>query len=418
LQSHNLNVDSDLIDRDIEESNFDEFYTNSDRRVGGEEAINPDNLNRYEALTPALASETNNPSKKQTLEYLEYPSSVSPRPIQQGFQGLGQVSQDREFFQGFRPSSSEPSYRPAEQQSNRKPSQSLHQPLERNQYFTDQYQQRKSYEYSPTFRLDSQEMFQNNFNRLRRKPDTDTYFGDPSLKWNKGRNRNKRSPFKRIKIKIDNPFYFSNPSHARERQTESPRTRRQQAQPLNTNRFDSGPQGFWDDANFDTNFFERGHFESPDAFKDVPQQASPPYPVEDDQTRRLGYTAHKEPDYQNYKIDSEREQVQRPRYQTEDDRSNRRQQDRQQSVSVDKASLGGSQFANVRNYLEKEEENDILGSGNFYIETGGTFYDDDDDDPYSYSNHHSYNQHGNNFNNFRDFADIKEERLKGRRYRY
>ena len=45
--------------------------------------------------------------------------------------------------------------------------------------------------------------------------------------------------------------------------------------------------------------------------------------------------------------------------------------------------IGGGQFANVRNFLEKEEKNDILGSGNFYIETGGTFYDDDEV-PYSY----------------------------------
>jgi hypothetical protein len=43
--------------------------------------------------------------------------------------------------------------------------------------------------------------------------------------------------------------------------------------------------------------------------------------------------------------------------------------------------IEGAKFENVKNYLEKEEENDILGSGNFYIGTGGTFYIDDDD-PY------------------------------------
>ena len=37
----------------------------------------------------------------------------------------------------------------------------------------------------------------------------------------------------------------------------------------------------------------------------------------------------------------------------------------------------------MRNYLEREEKNDILGSGNFIIETGGTFYDGDEH-PYSY----------------------------------
>ena len=42
-----------------------------------------------------------------------------------------------------------------------------------------------------------------------------------------------------------------------------------------TSRYESGPKGFWDDADFDSNFFDRGHFESSDAFRDVSQPASP-----------------------------------------------------------------------------------------------------------------------------------------------
>jgi len=236
--------------------------------------------------------------------------------------------------------------------------------------------------------------FHENFRRLRRKPDQDTYFQSPRKEWDRPISRNKRSPFKRIKIKVNNPFYFSNPSHPKRKEKESPRPRRHQEQHLNLDRFVSGPQGFWDDANFDTNFFDRGHFSPPEV--------------------NLGYSSQ---ELDNYPHDDRLDTV--PQYRPvpgiQDNRGHTNNQDRSHSVSYDKVNLGGSQFANVRNYLEREEKNDILGSGNFIIETGGTFYDGDEL-PYSYRNHHNY--YDNNFNNFRDFADIKRERVAGRRYQY
>ena len=96
MQSHNLNVESDVIESDIEEDNFDKFYTHSDRRVDSE-AINHKIANRYEAL----AVDAHQPSKNQPLEYLENAPSTSLYPGQQltntrqGYQGLGQLSQDR-----------------------------------------------------------------------------------------------------------------------------------------------------------------------------------------------------------------------------------------------------------------------------------------------------------------------------------
>jgi hypothetical protein len=241
---------------------------------------------------------------------------------------------------------------------------------------------------------------------LRRRPGTNTYFRTRNTEQGQGRLRQKRSPFKRIKIKVDNPFYFSNPSHPQRRQTE----RSQQANPLNTKRFDSGPQGFWDDSDFDSHFFDRGHFntgETETGYRTKHgEQYNHEYNIDSGQGNSYGQGTHE------YSIDS----GQGNSY--GQDTNEYRHKDRVYTPTHgDKFNLGGSQFANVRNYLEREEKNDILGSGNFYIETGGTFYDGVET-PYSYGNHQSYNQYGDNFNNFRDFADIKKERLAGRRNRY
>ena len=170
MQSHNLNLESDDIERDIEVDNFDKVYTNSDRRVDGE-AINHEYVNRYEAL----AVDAHQPSETQLLEHLENASSTYLHPDHQqtnpryNYQGLGQLSQDREFFQGFQPSS----YRP--RQSDRR--QSQHPGPNDNHYFDQRDQQIKSYDHQSTFLSDSEEMFQENFKRFRRKPETNTYLG-------------------------------------------------------------------------------------------------------------------------------------------------------------------------------------------------------------------------------------------------
>ena len=54
--------------------------------------------------------------------------------------------------------------------------------------------------------------------------------------------------------------------------------------------------------------------------------------------------------------------------------------------------------------------NEILGSGNFDVIKGGTFYDED---TYYYSTYNRRPQYGEQlFENFRDFADIKKDRYK------
>ena len=54
-------------------------------------------------------------------------------------------------------------------------------------------------------------------------------------------------------------------------------------------------------------------------------------------------------------------------------------------------------------------QNEILGSGNFEVIQGGTFYDDDTY-YHANSNRKPYNNNKGNFlENFRDFADIKGE---------
>merc|ERR1712079_473580 len=62
-------------------------------------------------------------------------------------------------------------------------------------------------------------------------------------------------------------------------------------------------------------------------------------------------------------------------------------------------------------YANIEQQNSILGSGNFEILKGGTFYDKDDYlRPYSNNKPpRQNNYYGDNdiFSNFRDFADIK-----------
>ena len=60
--------------------------------------------------------------------------------------------------------------------------------------------------------------------------------------------------------------------------------------------------------------------------------------------------------------------------------------------------------------------NEILGSGNFEVIKGGTFYDPD---TYYYSTYNRRPQYGEElFENFRDFADIKNDRYRYPKYRW
>lgn len=168
------------------------------------------------------------------------------------------------------------------------------------------------------------------------------------------RQRRSASPYSRIKIKIPNPFYFSNPARRRVRLKKiisAP------ARSHNTQR--SGPAGFWDSQNFERNFFDLSLFENTDGV--------------------LQHLDLSEPE-----------------------------------------SLGSDDDYDYQTQLYTEEERELLGSGNFDIESGGTFYDEDDGG-YSDSQYFPVGQYShNNVDNFRDFADIKRERFfrQRRKYRY
>ncbi|XP_059088801.1 uncharacterized protein LOC131884923 [Tigriopus californicus] len=58
-------------------------------------------------------------------------------------------------------------------------------------------------------------------------------------------------------------------------------------------------------------------------------------------------------------------------------------------------------------YVQDEKDNEILGSGNFEVIKGGTFFDEDTYHQSSYNRRPQPSQNGNFLENFRDFADIK-----------
>ena len=113
------------------------------------------------------------------------------------------------------------------------------------------------------------------FSRNRASPGYRDYNQDPETKirnnydrfgftWAQeggGRRRQRRSasPYSRIKIKIPNPFYFSNPGRRRVR---IKKIISAPARSHNTER--SGPAGFWDSQNFERNFFDLSLHEQTD----------------------------------------------------------------------------------------------------------------------------------------------------------
>jgi len=171
---------------------------------------------------------------------------------------------------------------------------------------------------------------------------------------------------------LENPFYYK-PAPRRPRRGQRPRQAIQ-----HTNRRQS-PGGFWDDADFDAEFFNGG---SPQPFR----------PFEGfDREPENPFKTHFSP----------------PLGRPKGHRTARRPK-----ITPKKFKPGG--YASY-NQLQTLETNSILGSGNFDILKGGTFYDEHDY-PRQYSNNHPpehYNYYGNNdiFSNFRDFADIKGDTI-------
>ena len=76
----------------------------------------------------------------------------------------------------------------------------------------------------------------------------------------------------------------------------------------------------------------------------------------------------------------------------------------------------GNDFFGGENPIFVEEKNEVLGSGNFDVIQGGTFYDGAEAyyDEYNYNRPQPtrYDSENNIENNFRDFADIKNDLLK------
>jgi len=180
---------------------------------------------------------------------------------------------------------------------------------------------------------------------------------------------------------LGNPIYYA-PQRRRPRRGQRPRQTTRQASRR------QGPGGFWDDEDFDAEFFNGGSPQAFNPFNAFPQQEENIFkkqfstPIERPRGLRTVRKPNAKPKITPKKYNSDR-------YTTST----------------------GNSFQSI-------EDNSILGSGNFEILKGGTFYDEDDyRRPYSNNRPaQPYKYYGNNdiFHNFRDFADIKDDnRQKG-----
>jgi len=185
---------------------------------------------------------------------------------------------------------------------------------------------------------------------------------------------------RRKRAAIENPFYYK-PEPRRPRRGHRPRQALRQ-----TNRR-QGPGGFWDDADFDAEFFNGGSPQAFNSFDAFSQKGENPF------------RTHFSPP------------LDRPRGLRTARRPNNKPK-----ITPKKYQAGGysTNSGTQYNHLQSIQDNSILGSGNFEILKGGTFYEEDDyRRPYSNNRPaQPYNYYGNNdiFHNFRDFADIKGDR--------
>jgi len=185
---------------------------------------------------------------------------------------------------------------------------------------------------------------------------------------------------RRKRAALENPFYYK-PQARRPRRGHRPRQATRQ-----TNRR-QGPGGFWDDADFDAEFFNGGSPQAFNSFDAFSQKGENPFKTHFSQP------------------------LDRPRGLRTVRRPNPKPK-----ITPKKYQSGGysTNPGTSYNQLQSLEDNSILGSGNFEILKGGTFYEEDDyRRPYSNNRPaQPYNYYGNNdiFHNFRDFADIKGDR--------
>jgi len=185
---------------------------------------------------------------------------------------------------------------------------------------------------------------------------------------------------RRKRAAIENPFYYK-PEPRRPRRGHRPRQAVRQ-----TNRR-QGPGGFWDDADFDAEFFNGGSPQAFNSFDAFSQKGENPF------------RTHFSPP------------LDRPRGLRTARRPNAKPK-----ITPKKYQAGGysTNSGTQYNHLQSLQDNSILGSGNFEILKGGTFYEEEDyRRPYSNNRPaQPYNYYGNKdiFHNFRDFADIKGDR--------
>lgn len=189
---------------------------------------------------------------------------------------------------------------------------------------------------------------------------------------------------RRKRAALENPFYYK-PETRRPRRGQRPRQSTRQS-----NRR-QGPGGFWDDADFDAEFFNGGSPQAFNSFDAFSQKGQNPFKTHFSQP------------------------IDRPRGL----RTARRPSPRpSQRVKITPKKFVSSKYSTSSdNSYQSIEDNSILGSGNFEILKGGTFYDEDDyRRPYSNNQQaQPYNFYGNKdiFHNFRDFADIKDDNKQG-----
>lgn len=141
--------------------------------------------------------------------------------------------------------------------------------------------------------------------------------------------------------------------------------------------------GFWNDANIEQDFFSTRNYDNNNHY----------YPVDPPQTN-----PYSPPNtYNNYNYNRQPAEY-RP----------------QPSIPQNYNDYNNGYNRNAYNVLSatpylEEPDNDILGSGNFEVISGGTFYDKDTYYDLSYNRRPNYYSNGDIFENFRDFADIKNE---------
>jgi len=195
------------------------------------------------------------------------------------------------------------------------------------------------------------------------------------------------------------PYYYEQ----QQRRPQAPRRQRQHGQrqfsrppPASHSNRRKGPGGFWDDPDFDADFFSGT---GPQSLTNFDSYTNNKYQQQQPRPQQQSYY----PQQQSRPQYPETPRAYRPRPQPKPQRPKIKP-----TRYVDRYSISENSFNSL------EQDNSILGSGNFDILKGGTFYEKGDYlRPYSNirpQKQSSYYGGGNDiFSNFRDFADIKKD---------